>query len=58
MEPHFALFGLLLCTGIPEAFAPSAFRPLKHVFYLAVIGLLLLRWRASFSVAATGLSGS
>lgn len=52
LEPHFALFGLLLCTGIPEALAPSAFRPLKHVFYLAVIGLLLLRWRASWSVAA------
>ena len=52
LEPHFALFGLLLCTGIPEAFAPSGFRLLKHVFYLAVIGLLLLRWRASLSVAA------
>ncbi len=51
LEPYFALFGLLLCTGIPEAFAPSGFRPLKHVFYLAVIGLLLLRWRASLSVA-------
>ena len=52
LEPYFALFGLLLCTGIPEAFAPSGFRPLKHVFYLAVIGLLLARWRASSNVAA------
>jgi exopolysaccharide production protein ExoQ len=51
LEPSFALFGLLLCTGIPEAFAPSGFRLLKHVFYLAVIGLLLLRWQASASVA-------
>lgn len=51
-EPCFALFGLLLCTGIPEEWAPSAFRLVKHGFYLAVIALLVLRWQASLSVGA------
>lgn len=51
-EPYFALLGLLLCTGIPEAFVPTGFRLLKHALYLAVIALLLMRARASLSVAA------
>jgi exopolysaccharide production protein ExoQ len=47
-----AFVGLLICTGLPEALSTPGFRLLKHMFYAGVIGLLLLRWRASLQVAA------
>ncbi len=51
-EPCVAFVGLLICTGLPEAMSTPGFRLLKHAFYAAVIGLLLLRWRASLQVAS------
>jgi len=52
LEPCLAFVGLLLCSGLPEALWSSAFRPLKHVFYAAILALIALRWRASLRVAA------
>jgi O-antigen ligase len=52
LEPCIAFLGLFLCSGLPEAFWPSAFRPVKHAFYAGVLVLLALRWRTSLRVAA------
>ena len=50
-----ACVGLFICTGVLAAIAPELFRLAKHVFYAAILVVVLLRWRASLQVALRDL---